>query len=157
MGLSFRVYGTLELTPTLDELIEILEEGEFDATIESDGEDEVDWSEFLIFEASLDEPISLYCIDDEDGINDDLDHILSRLMHNGNQEDAKELIHILQNTVSIYGVDVPEEHEDDDNALLLCSLLVQYLAQKTDGIYCVDAEGFFNDSGDLIYEVVQEE
>lgn len=158
MGLSFRVYGTNEAIPNVDEIIEFLEESEFEVTIESDDEEEEEWNELFVYEASLDEPVSLYRLTEEDGAEDEVETVLSHLTENGNgDESAKELRHTIENCMVIYGVDVPDEAEDDDNALVLSSLIVQLLAQKCDGIYCVDGEGFFNDAGDLIYELVEGE
>jgi hypothetical protein len=47
MSLMIRVYGTVEAFPTMDELIEQLEEGEFEVTLETeeDDDDEDNWTD----------------------------------------------------------------------------------------------------------------
>jgi hypothetical protein len=161
MAVSFKIYGTIDTTPNFDEITELLEESDFDITIELDGEDEdedaEDWGELFIYEASLDEPISLYRISEEDDLEEELEHVLKHFGGNGHGDEIKDLRHTLDNCVVIYGVEVPEECEDDDTALVLASLIVQTMAQRCDGIYCVDGEGFFNDAGDLIYELAEED
>lgn len=156
MGLSFRVFGTNDVIPAIDEITDLLEESEFDISVETEeDEDEESWSSFLLFEGSVDEPINVFRIESSDAIDEELEKI--RELISDEDKDAKDLVHTLENCVVVFGIDLPDDIEDDDNALMVGSLVSQFLAQRTDGVYAVDSEGIFNDAGDLIYEMIQEE
>lgn len=162
MAVLFRVYGTVETAPPEDELVDFLEDNGFeDITVETEEvEEDIEelegWTELLVFEPSLEEPVSIARLVDDDAFNQELESISGKLNGNGTAgEELKELRHTLDNCVMIYCVEIPEEYADHDDTLMLANMVAQFLAQKADGVYCVDQEGFFNDSGDLIYEVAE--
>lgn len=157
MAISFRIYGTLEAIPTLDEVADYLEESDFEVTIECEEEDEDDWEEIFVYEESLAEPARVFRTDDGDSIEEELEEVLKIIDRSNPSQEVKDLLHTLSNCVVVYGVELPDEAEEDENALILTSLVAQCLAQKVDGVYTVDAEGIFNDAGDLIYEMAVED
>jgi len=163
MAVTFRVYGTVESVPSDDDLIDFLEENNFEdlsiETEEVDSEDEDEnsgWAEWLIYEPNLDEPVAVTRIVEDEAFGAEIDRIVARLSTASKDSDeVRELRHVIDNCVVVYAVELPEEYADNDEAMMLTSMVAQFLAQKSDGIYCVDEEGFFNDAGDLIYEAVE--
>lgn len=157
MPLTIRIYATVDTCPSLEEIVDALEESEFEVTIETEDEEDDEWNDAMIYESSLDGPITL-TRDDSGDYDEELEEY-TKALGNGSGHEAEEgsLLHTLQNTVAIYGIEAPDEIGDEDNALLLCSIMAQILAQKTDGVYCVDGEGFFDETGELIFEVAKDD
>jgi len=156
MSLTISIYGSTDANLEIDELIEILEEAEFEVTVEEEEEREDDsdpWTDLLVFEASIDGPISLSRLDGSGEQEKEVAGLLSALREVKKCRETKYISNLLENLAIGFTIEVPEEMAEDDNALLLASLLAQILAQKSDGIYCVDGEGFFDESGDLILEL----
>lgn len=152
MGVSFRVYGTVDAFPSIDELIEVLEDSEFEVTIETEDEDEDEWSDLLVFEPSIEGPVNAFRLDGNE-FDDEVEDLLDALKGCEPGQENSDLVRTLQNAVICFGVDLPDDLVDDDNALLVASLLAQQFAARCDGVYCVDGEGFFDDSGELILEL----
>ncbi len=69
-------------------------------------------------------------------------------------DEARSLKEILNETIVTYSIDLDEEMVEDDNVMLVAMLTAQFLAQKCAGVYCVDSEGFFDETGELLYEVL---
>lgn len=152
MALSYRIFGTIETIPSLEEIADYLEEGDFDVTIECEEEDVEEWTELFIYEEALEGgPARLFRIEDSDAIEEELSVVLNMLGKNGDSAEFKELRHQLSNCVVVYGIEL-QDGDEDDNALLLTCLAAQCLAQKADGVYTVDTDGIFSDDGELIYE-----
>lgn len=141
----------------MDDVLEALEESDFEATIESDDEDEDDWTELMIFESCLDGPITLFRYLDTRELNQEVKNLVAMLASHRESDGGRHLLGTFDNCIMCFGIEVPEEMAEDDNALLLCLVLAQLLSQRCDGIYCVDDEGFFDDSGDLILELASGE
>lgn len=140
----------------MDEIVEFLEESDFDVTIECE-EDEEEWTEILIFEESLVEPIRVTRMEDEETVEEELNTLYDLLSPEENNPDYKDLFHTLSNCISVYGAELPDDCEEEDNALLLSNLVAQCFAQKVDGVYTVDDEGIFDDSGELLFEQLVED
>jgi hypothetical protein len=159
MSLMIRVYGTVEAFPTMDELIEQLEEGEFEVTLETeeDDDDEDNWTDLFVYESSLDEPVSIRRFEDPDTLKDEIQALKDTLSEYEESEEGSHLLNVLENCSVAFSVEAPEEIAEEDNALLLCTLLAQILAQRSDGLYSVDSEGFFNENGELIFELASED
>ncbi len=157
MSLSIRVYGTIDQLPSIDELMELLEENEFEVAMETDDEDGDDWEELHVFESSLDRPVSVLRILEPPVMTSEAEGLLKELTTQNGSEESHVLVETLQNCVNMFGIELSEEMAEDDTALLLSSLLAQIFALKTDGIYCVDNEGFFDDSGELVFELAADE
>lgn len=159
MAFSIRIYGTVDSFPSMDELIEILEESDFEVTLETEDEegDEENWTELLIFESSLDGPISVYRLVEPDILTAEVDKLKETLGEYEESPEGNLLLNVFENCAIGFGIEAPEEIANDDNTLLLSSLVAQILAQRTDGVYSVDSEGFFNENGELIFELASEE
>lgn len=156
MALSIKVYGNADSFPSIEEIIDFLEESEFEITIETEDDDEDDWEELYVFESSLDCAIDVVRCDEDEEIEEEVKNLLES-MNGSTTEEAAVIRQTLENRAIVMGIELPEEAEDDDNALVMCSLLAQYLAQRCDGIYCVDGEGFFDETGELILELADVE
>ncbi|MCC7391317.1 hypothetical protein IT571_03040, partial [Candidatus Sumerlaeota bacterium] len=54
MALAIRIYGTVDVFPSMDEIIEQLEESDFEVTLETeeDEEDEENWQRLYVYESS---------------------------------------------------------------------------------------------------------
>jgi organic radical activating enzyme len=156
MALSISIYGVLFALPSIDELIETLEESEFEITMETE-ESEEDWEELLVFESSLEGPIDVIRYMERSEYAQDLSRIKDCLENQDDSKSRRQILESVENCAAAYRIDVPDEMEDDDNALLIAIILAQTFVQRIDGFYCVDGEGFFDESGDLILEVAKNE
>lgn len=157
--MQFRIYGSLESTPSAEEITESLEESEFDVTIEAeegDGGDEA-WTSLLVYETSLEEPIPVFRYADDDDLEQDLAELTELLEDEENSKEKNAVLRQVGNSGVGYGVDLPDDLIEDDNAIVMCSLLAQFLAQKCSGFYTVDSGAFFSESGDLMYAMAVEE
>jgi hypothetical protein len=152
----FRIFGSVDSIPAMDDLIECLEEGEFEVTFESEDEDEENWSEIQIYEASLDGPVVLFRMVDGDALGEELSDAIDALTEDESEE-ALNVRGALESASIGYGIDLPDDLTEDDNALVLCQVLAQFMAQRCDGIYSVDGEAWFNEAGELILEYASEE
>ncbi len=152
MSLSIRVYGTIDAVPTIDELIDHLEERDFEITIETEDDDEEDWTELLIFESSVERPLDVTAYNDDNDFGQEYARIKETVKALGETSEIADIKKTISNCTIIVGIELPEEAVDDENALILCCLIGQFIAQKTEGFYCVDEEGFFDSAGDLILE-----
>jgi len=159
MSMSFRIFGSVDALPSPDELVETLAEHDFDLTVENEEGDEEDeeWVELMVYESSIDGPIRLFRYTDSDQLSGDMGDLMDTLAEEEESEEAQQVLGILENCTVGYGIDLSDEIEEDDNALLLCSLLAQLIAQKCDGIYSVDDQAYFNETGDLMYAMAEEE
>lgn len=152
MALRMTIYSTLDGYPSIDELLEALEEYEFDATIECEEDEEEEWEDLYVFESSIEGAIEISRSDQRNEIVSALNGTrtsVERFCTNGSRE---QILQVFDNCVMIFEIEIPEELVNDDNALLLGSLLAQTLAARTDGIYCVDSEGYFDELGELLFE-----
>lgn len=155
----FRIFGSVDSLPTMDEIIEMFDEAEFEVTLESEsGEDDEDeiWSELLVYESSLDGPISLFRYEDPDDFAEALESATEPL-EGQESEDAESVLAFLKGCPYGFGIDLPDEMADDENALVMCSVLAQYLAQRCDGLYLVDSDAWFNEAGEMVLEFAEEE
>lgn len=157
MGMNFRIYGSVESIPSMDEIIETLEESDFEITLENEDEDEDEWTQLMVYESSMAGPITLFRFVEGDDLPEAIEELMEAISENPDSDEGNQLLGILENCTIGYGVDLSDELVEDDNAIVLSQLLAQYLAQKCDGIYVVDEAGFFNETGDLIYEALVEE
>ena len=160
MSMMFRIFGSVDAPPSADELLETLGEKDFDLTLENEEEDEDEeesWAELMVYESSMDGAIRLFRYTEGEQLSDDLSSLMDGLADREDAEQAGQILGLLENSTVGYGIDLPDELEGDDNAILLCSLLAQMLAQKCDGIYCVDDEYYFTETGDLMLATVEED
>lgn len=160
MSVLFRIYATTESCPALDDLIEVLEESDFEITLESELDEDEDgvWEDVLVWDANLEEPLSVIRLTDVEEVRTDSVQLLEQLGLGPNHCKEREFLErALKNCAGAFTVEVPETLADEDNALLLASQLAQFLSQRTDGFYTVDSEGIFDDSGDLLLELVEGE
>lgn len=159
MALAIRIYGTVDVFPSMDEIIEQLEESDFEVTLETeeDEEDEENWQRLYVYESSLDEPISIDRFDGSHPLREEIDALKETLQEYEQCAEGDYLQNTLDSCAIAFAVEAPEEIAEDDNALMLATLIAQIIAQRTDGVYCVDSEGFFNQNGDLIFELANED
>lgn len=158
MPMVFRVFGSVDSVPTMDEIIEMFDEAEFEVTLETENEedDEDVWSDLLVYESSLDGPINLFRIEDEDAFAETVEQALEPL-EGQEADDAEAVRSVLESCTVAYGIDLQDEFADDENALVMCSVLAQFLAQRCDGLYLVDSEAWFNEAGEMVLEFAEEE
>lgn len=156
MSFSIRVYGTVDAVPSYEEILEALEENELEATAEV-GDDDDPWAEMLVYVSDLDGPISIVCHSDQEPLREETKELIERFSTQDESEEAHRLVNAFESAVVAFTVEIPDEMAEDDTALLMTSLVAQILAQKTDGIYSVDAEGFFDETGELLFAPAEEE
>lgn len=168
MPITFRVYGTSDTCPPPDELIEALEELEFEVTIEDDSSkedsdedseegEEAHWTELEVYEESIDGALKVTRLTEEDDFSDEIEELLTALAQEKKTKETRQLTRVLQNCVSCYEIELADDLTEDDNALLLCSTLAQQLAQRCEGVYCLGEEGFFSEAGDFLLSLAEEE
>lgn len=159
MALCFQIFGTDDELPTPREILDVLEESDFEVSIELEEEDEDnerEWTELLIYESSLEEPVTVYIL----GL-DELDESIATLKQSLRQFngsiDLKEINHQVDNIVVGFRIEYPNEDLDDENPLLMSHLIAQILTQKTSGFFTVDEEAIFDETGDLLLELAEVE
>ena len=144
--------------PSREELQEALEESDFEVTLEGEEDDEeTAWIDLEVYESSLDGPIALSRITDADMLEEEAAEYVEVLTEQNPSEEAKFLLNVFENCSIGFSIELPEEVAEDDNALMLCMVLAQTLAEKCDGIYSVDNEGLFDETGELIFELAEED
>jgi hypothetical protein len=143
----------------MDEIIEMFEDAEFDVTLETETEEDdedVAWSELLVYESSLDGPISLFRYEEPEDYAEALEAAMAPL-EGQESEDAEGVRAFLESCSYGFGIDLPDEFADEENALVMCSVLAQFLAQRCDGLYLVDTDAWFNEAGEMVLEFAEEE
>ncbi len=160
MSISFRIYSTLEGCPLLDDLIEALEELDFEIEVESELEEDEDgmWDDVLVWESSLEEPVRVVRLTNLDEIGADTGKLLELLNLQSNHCSERVFLEgVLKSCVGGFIVEIPETMAEEDNALLLGSQVAQFLSSRCDGFYVVDSEGVFDDNGEFLLELIEEE
>lgn len=158
MAISFRVYGTDYEPPAPSELLDALEESEFEVSLETEEEDEdneEEWFQLFIYETSLDEPVTVALLE-EDELSQEVGQLNKQVHSLNGSTDLHDLKHQIDGTIIGFRVEYPHDDEDE-NALLMCHLIAQILSQKTSGFFTVDKEAIFDDSGELLAELMEVE
>src|SRR5690606_7793112 len=109
---------------SIEEIIDFLEESEFEITIETEDDEEDNWEELYVFESSLDCAVDLVRCDEDEEIEEEVKNLLES-MNGSTTEEAAVIRQTLENRAIVLAIELPEEAEDDDNALVMCSLLAQ--------------------------------
>lgn len=159
MALCFRVFGTDDELPPPRELQEILEESEFEVSFEMEEEDEdneEEWFQLLVYESSLDEPVTVVFLE-PDELQEEIEELRSILCRMGDVPGSTEIRGQLEAALAGFRVEFPDGEEDDENALLLCHLIAQSLAQRTGGFFTVDNEAIFDEAGEMMLELLEVE
>jgi hypothetical protein len=158
MALSFFVFGTDDEFPSSLELLDILEESDFEVSLEDDEDDEdheddEDWTTLLIFEESLEEPITVKRLTDESEFDELAAQLAEAARSAGDGAAVKDLVDHFEAATIGFTVELHDANEDDDNALLLCALIAQTLAARCDGIYSAGGGAFFDETGELLLDL----
>jgi hypothetical protein len=157
MPLVFYVYGSVDSLPTLDEVIETIAEAEFDIEVETEDDDEdAEWQELEIFEDSIDGAIKVSRMLDKEDLGENLQVAIESLEEDGSAE-ANKLAAILGECSLGFTVELADDLAEDDNALVLGKALANYLAERCDGVYSLDGDAWFDNTGELILEFITEE
>lgn len=159
MALCFHVFGTDDELPAPRELQEILEDSEFEVSFEMEEEDEdneEEWFQLLVYESSLDEPVTVLLLEDDE-LREQVEELSALLKRLGELPEATEIRALLEAAVAGFRIEFPDGGEDDENALLLCNLIAQSLAQRTGGFFTVDNEAIFDETGELMLEFLEVE
>ncbi len=160
MSVSFRIYSTVEGCPLLEDLIEALEELDFDIEVESELEEDEDgfWEDVLVWDSGLEEPVRVVRQTNGEEIGSEAGNLLGLLNLQSNHCSERVFLEeILKNCTGGFVVEIPESLAEEDNALLLGSQIAQFLSQRCDGFYVVDSEGVFDDNGEFLLELIEEE
>ncbi len=111
MSILFRIYATTDACPSLDDLIEWLEESDFEITLESELDEDEDglWEDVLVWDANLEEPVSALRLTDGDEVRDDCIQLLEQLGLGPNHCKEREFLEkVLRNCTGGFIVEVPE-------------------------------------------------
>jgi hypothetical protein len=143
----FRVFGTNDIQPDPAELLEhlhrlgALAEGDF-------GKDAHGWFHADLAYDAESPPLHLerYLSADDD-IRDDLNAWAAWLETVPNNEAAPRLMQHMVNTKQLFTFHCPRDAADGIAVQKLCVGLCQFLAEKTEGVYQVDTQGFFAPDG----------
>lgn len=158
MALCFRVFGTDYEPPAPREILDALEESEFEVSLETEEEnedDEEEWFQLFLYETSLDEPVTIFVLEDDE-LEDELSELGKLIVNVNGDADLADLKHQVESTVLGFRIEYPTD-DDDENALLMCHLIAQVVAQKISGFFTVDREAIFDDSGELLVELAEVE
>jgi hypothetical protein len=159
MAICFCVFGIDDELPPPREILEALEECDFDVSLETEEEDdeiEEEWFQLKIYETSLEEPIEVTLLDNDE-LQERVDELRDQIGHCDDSEVVSRLSHQLGSAVIGFRVEYLDDASEDENALLMCNVIAQILSQKLSGFFTVDNAAIFDDTGELLMELVEYE
>jgi hypothetical protein len=144
-----RVFGRNRIVPSLTQLVESLHAKNFRVVPMARGDD-LGWSECQLSLAGV--PIGLArFLTLEDDLREDLNsHAAELESYLDLQPAAQTLMELVIQTQQLITLRKPIGHPNDVAMESCCEAIVQWLVQPLDGVYQIDARGWFNQESELM-------
>jgi hypothetical protein len=140
-----RVFGLKEPAPEPETIAEHVRRGDYVAAIQAES-DEQGW-----FHLELSSSAGMYILDrysSDEGIRDDLNTWAAWLEENAGAE-AERLMQRMISTRQLITLR-RDDRGDDPETRRFCHDLARWFAERTDGIYQIDGDGFFAADGRVL-------
>jgi hypothetical protein len=152
MSRWYRVFGTAEKQPSAEALLEHLRALGIEGPIHFRGDDEGWLSVEIVLTPDV-SPLLLECfLATEEGIRAELNTWAAWLETCDCSPSHVPLMEQVIQTRQLYTLRRPLDHPDEVRLENVCVTACRFLAAATDGVYQIDAEGFFAPDGSLLLQ-----